>query len=348
MRIYEYIIRRAVLMVFVLVGVSLITFYLARGFPSAVPPWAPYTNIHCNAACVQNVIHEHGFDQPLYIQYFYWVRDILSGNWGVAGTWASGQNVFKLFSLRFPFTAELAIAGTILTVAIGIPLGIISAVRNNRPVDHAARVFALTGISTPAYWFGFMLQLVFYYYFLKWGLPYLPSSEAVSSLPAFQSVVPTITGMPLVDALITGHWGWAEDALSHLILPAFTLSFISIGALTRLTRASMLEVLRQDYITLARSKGLRERVVIFRHALRNALIPALTVSGLLFAALLGGAVITETVFTWPGVGLLSLTAVLNSDSNFILLYTLITATIVVCANLVVDVLYAAVDPRIRY
>jgi ABC-type dipeptide/oligopeptide/nickel transport system permease component len=151
-----------------------------------------------------------------------------------------------------------------------------------------------------------------------------------------------------VDGLINANWSYAWDAFLHVILPAITLAFASLGALTRLVRASMLEVLRQDYITLARSKGLSERVVIFRHALRNALIPALTVAGLLFAGLLGGAVITETVFNWPGVGFDSVRAVLQGDSNFVMLYTLVTALIVVVANLIVDVLYAVVDPRIRY
>lgn len=345
MRIYEYIIRRGVLMVFVLFGVSLITFYLARGFPAAFNPCAPFMNPKMSPATIAKVCASHGFNQPLYIQYFYWLRDVFAGQWGHAGAWAQGLPEYSVFANRFPDTVELALAAVVVTVIIGIPLGVISAVQNNRPVDHASRIVALTGISTPTYWFGYILQLVFFFYFLKWGLPNLPVSGAVGNNVG---TVIGYTGIPIVDGLLSGNFTYAWSAVVHVILPAFTLAFISLGALTRLVRASMLEVLRQDYITLARSKGLGERVVIFRHALRNALIPALTVAGLLFAGLLGGAVITETVFNWPGVGFLSVRAVMQGDSNFVLLYTLVTALIVVVANLIVDILYAVVDPRIRY
>ena len=346
MRMYEYIIRRLILSVFVLFGVSVVTFYLARGFPGAISPWSSYINSRMTAQQIQMVIHEHGFDQPLYIQYFYWLRDVFDGNWGQAGQWANGLPVYQVFMSRFPNTVELALVGVVLTVAVGLPLGIVSAVRNNRPVDHASRVFSLTGISTPTYWFGFLLQLVFFYYFFTWGLPYLPNRGVVSD--SLQGAVTPFTGIPILDGLLNGNLNYFFDAASHVVLPAVTLSFTSLGALTRLVRASMLEVLRQDYITLARSKGLLERVVIFRHALRNALIPALTVSGLLFAGLLGGAVVVEYVFSWPGVGWVSLQAVFQGDSNFLMLYSLVTAAIIVFANLIVDVLYAAVDPRIKY
>jgi ABC-type dipeptide/oligopeptide/nickel transport system permease component len=209
-----------------------------------------------------------------------------------------------------------------------------------------SRVVALTGYSTPAYWFGFMLQLIFFYYFSVWGLPNLPSHGAISD--SLSTTVTPITGIPVIDGLLVGNPGYSWDAFLHIILPAFTLAFISLGYLARLVRASMLEVLRQDYIILARSKGLSERVVIYRHALRNALIPAATVSGLLLAGLLGGALITEYVFTWPGVGRLSLMAIFEGDANFIIFYTLVTAVIIVIANLVVDVLYVFLDPRIKY
>ena len=345
MRMYEYIIRRSVLLIFVLFGVSLITFYLSRGFPSAFNPCTPYITTRMTVAEIHETCASHGFYLPLYEQYFYWLRDVFTGNWGNAGNWAQGLPVMSVFASRFPYTVELAIAAVVVTVIVGLPLGILSAVRNNSPVDHVARVVALTGISTPVYWFGFILQLIFFFYFVQWGLPHLPNQGALFTNEA---AVKTYTGIPIIDGLLNANWGYAWDALQHVILPAITLAFASLGALTRLVRASMLEVLKQDYITLARSKGLSERVVIFRHALRNALIPALTVAGLLFAGLLGGAVITETVFNWPGVGFDSVRAVLQGDSNFVMLYTLVTALIVVVANLIVDVLYAVVDPRIRY
>jgi peptide/nickel transport system permease protein len=291
---------------------------------------------------IKAVIKAHGFDQPLYIQYFYWLRDVFSGDWGLTGTWANGLPANVVFFQHFGYTIELSVAAVILTVIIGVPLGIISAVRNNKLPDHVSRVIALAGYSTPAYWFGFILQLVFFYYFSLWGLPHLPSSEA-SNL-----AVATITGIPILDGLITGNLAFVGDEFIHLILPAFSLSFISLGFLARIVRASMLEVLRQDYITMARSKGLRERVVIYRHALKNALIPAITLTGIFFAALLGGAMITEYVFSWPGVGQQALRALFQGDSNFLLVYTLIFAAIIVIANLAVDILYAFLDPRIKY
>jgi len=296
------------------------------------------------SAQIEEVRRIHGFDQPLHIQFFFWLRDVLNGDWGSTGIWAQGRPANSVFFSHFPYTAQLSIAAIILTVIIGLPLGIISAVKNNKIPDHISRIIALTGYSTPSYWFGFILQLVFFYYFFLWGLPTLPSSGA----SGMEGLVPRVTGMPVVDGLIAGNLQYTIDALSHLILPAFSLAFISLGFLARIVRASMLEVLRQDYITLARSKGLKERVVIYRHALKNALIPAVTLTGMFFASLLGGAMITEYVFAWPGVGQLSLRAVFQGDSNFLLVYTLVIAAVIVLANLIVDVAYVFLDPRIKY
>lgn len=345
MKIYEYIVRRLALMILVLFGVSVIVFYLARGFPSAFSPWAQYITVKTKPAQIEAIIKTHGFDQPLYIQYWYWLWDVFHGDWGYSN-WANGLPTYVVFSSRFPFTVELTITATILTLAIGIPLGIVSALRNNTAADHAARIVALTGYSVPSYWFAYVLQLVFAYYFYTWGLPSLPSGGIISQ--GLQGTVPTVTGLPILDGLFAGNLGYTADAVAHVILPAFNLSFISLGYLARIVRASMLEVLRQDYITMARAKGLPERIVIYRHALRNALIPAMTLTGLFVAGLLGGAIITETVFSWPGVGYVSLIAVFQGDSNFLLLYSLITALIIVVANLTVDVLYVFLDPRIKY
>lgn len=344
MRLYQYVIRRLILMIFVLFGVSVIVFYLSRGFPSAISPYAQYINPK-NPQSVQEIIKEHGFDRPLHEQYFFWLSDVIRGDWGYA-QWAQGLPIYQVFFTRFPYTVELSIAAVILTIAIGLPLGIISAIKNNKLPDHISRIIALLGYSTPSYWFGFLLQLFFFYYFFIWGIPHLPSYGALST--RFIGAVPEITGIPVLDGLLNGNFEYAWDAFLHLLLPSFSLAFISLGYLARIVRASMLEVLRQDYITLARSKGLKERVVIYRHALKNALIPAVTLTGLFFASLLGGAMITEYVFAWPGVGRAALTAVNNGDSNFLMLYSLVLATVIVLANLVVDVIYVFLDPRIRY
>jgi len=342
MKLYEYIIRRLILLIFVLFAVSVVVFYLLRGFPTGIAPWAAYIHPRMTAEQIEAVIRAHGFDRPIWEQYFYWLRDIFNGDWGLTGIWAQGRPANEVFFNHFPYTVELSIFGTILTIAIGIPLGIISAIKNNKLPDHISRVIALAGYSTPAYWFGFILQLVFFYYFSLWGLPHLPSSGA----PDF--AVAKITGLPIFDGLLAGNLAYVWDEFLHLILPSFSLSFISLGFLARIVRASMLEVLRQDYITMARSKGLKERVVIYRHALKNALIPAVTLTGIFFAALLGGAMITEYVFSWPGVGQQALRAVFQGDSNFLLVYSLVFATVIVLANLVVDVFYAFLDPRIKY
>jgi len=344
LRLHEYVIRRLILMIFVLLGVSIIIFYLARGFPTGIDPVAPYIHPRMTSEQIAEVRRVHGFDQPIPLQYFYWLSDALRGDFGSTGVWANSRPAMNVFLTSFPFTVQLSVTAIILTVTIGIPLGIISAVKNNKLPDHISRIIALTGYSTPSYWFGFMLQLVFFYYFALWGLPSLPSSGA----SGMEGAVPRVTGMPVLDGLFAVNIQYTFDALAHLILPAFSLAFISLGFLARIVRASMLEVLRQDYIILARSKGLKERVVIYRHAMKNALIPAVTMTGMFFALLLGGAMITEFVFNWPGVGRLSLLAVFQGDSNFILVYTLVLAVIVVAANLAVDILYVFLDPRIKY
>jgi len=344
MKLYQYIIKRLILMIFVLFGVSIIIFYLCRGFPTSLPPWTAYISPNMKPAQIEAMKIAHGFDKPLPIQYFYWLRDVLKGNWGLTGIWANCMPANKVFFRHFPYTVELAVTAAILAMIIGVPLGIISALKSNKLPDHISRIISLVGYSTPAYWFGFMLQLVFFYYFYLWGLPYLPSGGATG----MEGIVPKLTGMPVLDGILAGNLEYTWDAICHLILPAFSLSFISLGFLARMVRASMLEILRQDYITLARSKGLKERVVIYRHALKNALIPVVTLAGIFFAGLLGGSAITEFVFSWPGVGQQALKAISEDDSNFILIYTLVCAFIVVTANLAVDILYVFLDPRIKY
>ena len=285
-------------------------------------------------------------DQPLPIQYFTYLAGLFTGDWGYSRL--AGQEVYGALMRRFPNTIELAIAAVILTIAVGIPLGIISGVRNGKLADHLSRIFAIVGVSLPVFWLGLMLKIFFFYDFHVWGLPNLPGGGAYDVLLANTlRWQPNFTGMPILDAMLSGNGTMFLDTTAHLILPAVTLSFISIGGITRIMRSSMLEVLRQDYITLARSKGLSERVVIYKHALKNALVPTLTVSGLIFAFLLGGAPITEFIFQWPGIGNLSITGILGDDLSLVLGYVFITTIIIVLANLVIDLLYAYTDPRVR-
>ena len=372
MRLYEYVLRRIILMVFVLVGVSLIVFYLGRGLLPPESALAPYITPRMDDATKLQLArslgvatsscpswsalaaHESVCLVPVWGQYLSWVGNVLAGNWGysllpgVAGT----QTTWDVFWLRFPYTAELAVAGTILTALVAIPLGIISATRNNRLPDHVSRFISLGGYSVPAFWFGLLLQLLFVLYLRVGGNALLPSNGVLDTSCALcvssPGQVTGYTGAPILDALLSLNPVYFWDSLVALFLPTLTLAITSIGALTRILRSSMMEVLRQDYILLARSKGLKERVVIYRHALKNAVLPSITITGLLFALLLGGVVIVEVVFSWPGVGAASVVASTVLDVNFLELYVLVTAFIIVVTNLLVDIVYAKLDPRIRY
>jgi peptide/nickel transport system permease protein len=236
----------------------------------------------------------------------------------------------------------------LLSTAIGVPAGIVAALRRDRAPDIAVRVVSITGISFPVFWLGILLQLLFFYYAGHMGLPTLPSRGRVDDLVALEDPLDPVTGFYLIDSLITGNLPFFLSALRHLVLPAFTLSLIGLATVVRIMRASMLEVLRQDYILLARSKGLPLRTVLLRHALRNAITPVLTTAGTTLGILLGGAVVVETVFSWPGVGRLAAQGILNNDSVLVVGFTLFVATMMVLVNLAVDLLYAVVDPRVRY
>lgn len=372
MKLYEYVLRRLILMVFVLLAVSIIVFYLTRGILPPTFALAPYITPRMNDPTKLGLAvglgvatrscpswtafgqQQHGCVVPLYRQYFSWLENALKGNWGYSllPDIGAGQTTLGLFSARFPATAELAIAGAILTVVIALPMGIISATRNNKLPDHVSRIVALTGYSMPVFWLAFILQIVFVLYIRVNHSGVLPSNGILSTTCGLcisnVGNVKSVTGAPIFDAIIDGNPGYFWDALVALALPAITLSFSTLGALTRIVRSSMMDCLRQDYILLARSKGLVERTVIYRHALKNALLPAITISGLILAALLGGVVVVEYVFSWPGIGIAALSASLYVDINFLELYTLVTALIIVLSNLIVDVLYAVLDPRIRY
>ena len=372
LKLYEYIIRRLALMVFVLFALSLLIFYLTRGLLPPTTALAPYINPRiglegklslaqalgvATPSCpsYQDFADQvRGCIEPLWAQYYGWLKNVLTGNWGysllpgITGT----TTTWHVFFTRFAFTAELSIAAAILTIAIGIPLGIVSATHNNKFPDHASRVVSLGGYSIPQFWFGAMLQILFVLYLRVHGSGLLSATGALATSCGIcfsnPGQITYYSGMPVLDSVLSLNFPYFWDALIALALPALTLAITSLGALTRIVRSSMVEVLKQDYILLARSKGLKDSVVVYRHALRNAILPAVTVSGLLVAYLLGGAVIVEIVFSWPGVGNASLAAADVLDINFLELYVLVTAIIIVVTNLIVDILYAVIDPRIRY
>lgn len=322
-------------------------------------PLALYITERTPESAIPGIIKSHGLDQPPIVQYFLYMRSLILGDWGLSRSVGGDPPVLEVIQQRFPATAELAMAAMVFAVILGIPLGILSATKKDRPVDHVTRVFALAGVSMPIFWFGLILKYVFYYQFKVMkisllGIPlYLPGDSRVDNelwkalMGNTQGYVP-ITNLVLLDSILyLQPWGFI-DGVRHLIMPGFCLGYMTMAIVTRMMRSSMLEVLKEDYITLARSKGLRERVVIYRHALRNAMIPTTTVIGLAFGGLLSGAVLTETIFNWNGLGRWATRAILMSDVAAIIGFTLMVALIYVTANLIVDLTYAVLDPRIRY
>ncbi len=303
---YKYIIRRVLMLIPVIIGVTFIVYtimYLTPGDPAQI-----ILGENAPEESVQKLREEMGLNDPFIVQYVRYVKNSLKGDFGRSYT--TKRPVFNEVLSRFPATLKLTISGMIIAVAIGIPVGIISATKQYSAVDSISMVLALLGVSMPNFWLGLMLILLF-----SVRLGWLPSA--------------------------------GDIGLNSLILPAITLGTGVAAIITRMTRSSMLEVIRQDYIRTARAKGVIEKKVINKHALGNALIPVITVIGLQFGYLLGGAVLTETVFSWPGVGRLMVDAIKQKDTPTVLASVIFMSVVFSIANLLVDILYAFIDPRIR-
>ncbi len=336
MRMITYIFRRLLLLIPVLLGVSVFVFALTR---LAGRPESAYITERMTEAQIQQVLARYHFDAPIWDQYFYWLSGVVQFDWGFSRV--ANMPVTDAIIKYFPATFELTFISIVIAVIIGIYLGTLSAVRKDKPIDHATRIVALSGVSLPIFWLGLLLQLVFYRY-----LSLFPATGRISDKFIITGY-PHGTGFLLFDSLAAGNFVVFGDVLSHIILPAVTLAFGTIAIITRIMRSSMLEVMNQDYVKTARAKGLPNKVVIRKHARRNALIPTTTVVGLSFGGLLGGAVLTESIFAWPGLGQWSAQAVLRNDTASVLGFVLLIAIIYVLANLVVDLMYAYLDPRVR-
>lgn len=339
MKLGYYVARRIIAMLIVLLGVSIITFSITRVVPS--DPARLWVGSRATEQQIEQARHELGLDRPLYVQYLIYLGDLLHGDLGVS--MHSRRPVVEDIRNYFPATFELTNLAMILAVAIGLPLGIISATKKDTGTDHAVRIFSLWGVSMPVFWLGLLLQLL-----LSSTLHILPTTGRVDPFVNLQSPLRTITGMYSVDSLLTGNLPVFISTLQHMIMPAFALSCGCVVMITRITRSSMLEVLRQDYIRTARSKGLAERTVIYKHALKNAMIPTVTVAGLTYGFLLGGSVLVESIFDYPGIGLYAVGSTLLIDYPAIMGVTLLLALVYSLVNLAVDMLYAFLDPRIRY
>jgi peptide/nickel transport system permease protein len=281
-------------------------------------------------------LREHlGLNEPLHVQYGMFLKRLMKGDLGET-IWTR-QKVWIEVKQRFPATIELSIAAMLISSFLGVILGIISATKQYSLFDYLSMLGALVGVSMPIFWLGLVLMLIF-----SLNLGWFPMSGRLS----VGIDLDPITNFYILDALLTKNWPAFKDAIWHLTLPAFTLSTIPMAIVARMTRSSMLEVLRQDYIKTAKAKGLSPGIVIMKHALRNALIPVITVIGLMFGILMAGAILTETIFAWPGVGKWLYDAVLQRDYMVIQGGTLFVAAIFVIINLVVDVLYAVINPKI--
>lgn len=328
--------RRLLFMVFVLWGVTLMTFFLSRVAPG--DPARLIAGPRANAEALANIRALYGLDRPLIVQYGRYMSDLAHGDLG--SSFVTRRPVAEDLRDFFPATLELAMYALAVGSILGVGMGVVTAMRRGSAVDFAGRFLAIGGLSMPAFWLAMLFQLFFFS-----GLGWLPFGGRLETGAASP---PQVTGLFTVDSLIAGQFGTFLDAVRHLVLPVTTLALAEIGLMTRIVRTSMLEVLGEDYIRTAESKGLSRARVLFRHALRNALLPAVTVLGLELGLLAGGVFLVETIFAWPGIGRYAYDAIRASDYNATMGVTLVVAVVYVGVNLIVDVAYLYLDPRIRY
>lgn len=336
MRLLAYTARRSLFLIPVLMGVLLVTFVIARVLPAN--PIYLLVPRDADQQTFERVRHELGLDRPLYVQFGYYLRDLLHGNLG--NSIHTGNPVTTDIRQRFPATLELTLLSLALCVFVSIPLGVIAAVRRDGMVDHVSRAVSLAGVSLPSFWLALLL-VYFFFFKLGWAPPPLGRG------PVGFAPVP-ITGMYTVDTLVRGDLAGFVTALKYLALPVISLALINMAPLTRLTRSSMIEALSSDYIRYALAAGLPKRTIYFRLALKNALLAPITLLGIIFGLLLGGAVIIETIFAWPGIGLWAVNAATQSDYGPVQGFALLAAAIRVLVNLLTDTVYFAIDPRIRF
>jgi len=319
----------------VLLGASILAFSLIHLAPG--DPARTIAGEHASIQTIEKIRIKYGLDQPLIVQYWIWLKQALQGDFG--RSIVSNEYVSKEIWDRFPNTVELSLFSMFIAILVGVIAGIISSSRQYSFLDYSFMGIALFGVSMPVFWLGIMLMMIFGVY-LRW----LPISGRISIMIPFTR----ITGFYLIDSIITGNWVALISSIRHLILPSLALGTISMATIARVTRSSMLEVLRQDFIRTERAKGLPERLVIYKHAVRNALIPVVTVIGLDFGLLLAGAILTETVFSWPGVGRYVVNAVQMRDYPAVQGCILFFSFIFVIVNLITDIVYVYIDPRIKY
>ena len=332
---FVYFLRRLPGLFLVVLGMSVVMFVISRAVPT--DPALAVAGPEATPEMVENIRREMHLDKPLVVQYFIYMKSLCKGDLGKSIE--SRRRVLDDILDYMPATMELVLASILFSVLLGIPLGVISAVRQGRTADNLSRIISLIGICSPVFWMGLMFQLLFY---KNLGiLPFGGRLDLELSPPV------AITGLYTIDSLITGNYTVFLNSLKHLILPAITMSNITLALTTRMTRSSLLDVLREDYIRTARAKGLVERDVVYVHGLRNALIPVATVVGLRVGTLLGGAVLTETVFAWPGIGRYAFKAIESMDFPVLMGFAIIVSFLYAFINLLLDILYMVLDPRMK-
>lgn len=331
----KYVLSRLIWLPFVLWAVASLTFIVLRFVPGNA---LDAVSAQLKDPVVKAQIEaEWGIDQPVWVQYGAFMGGLLRGDLGIS--MASGVPLSRLLFEKMPPTIELALVAMVFSTIIGVGTGIVSAVSKYKLVDYTTRIFSILGLSLPLFWVAIVLIIIF-----AVQLNWLPPGGRITAGLKYE----TITNFMLIDFVITGNWVAMGSFLQHLFLPALAIGLTSAGFVARLTRSAMLEVIRADYIRTARAKGLAERHVILRHALRNALLPIITLQGLQFGALLGGAVITEVVFTWPGLGRMLLDGILKRDYPVVQGAVIVVAFAYVFMNMLVDFTYHWVDPRLRH
>ena len=333
MQIRDYLIRRLMVLPILLIGVSIIVFALTRvgGSPIGI-----YMSHEMTPEEVEELEDRYGLNDPLPVQYLAWAGGVLRGDLGWSGV--AVAPVTQVFRGKLAATMELATAAGLVAVTLGITLGTFAGSRRDRLPDHLTRVFSVSGSSMPDFWFAIVLLIVFWVY-----LGWFPVGR---SDPAIWASIAHPTGLYTIDSLMAGSWQAFRDAIWHLVLPAITLGLATTAIITRMMRSSLVEELNEDYVDAARAKGLPERLVLKRHARRNALIPTMTVIGLSFGFLLQGTVVVEIIYQWPGLGRWLADAVLRGDQATIMAYVLFTSVLFLTVNLAVDIIYAYLDRRV--
>ncbi|SHM08781.1 ABC transporter permease subunit [Rhizobacter sp. OV335] len=333
---FTFLAKRLSLVLPTFIGITLLVFSLIRLLPGD-PVEAMSGERGMTPERYQRLVHEFGLDRPLWQQYLDYVWRALHGDLGLSTI--THEPVFREFLTLFPATIELSMVALFLALAIGLPAGILAAMKRNTVYDYTVMGASLTGYSMPIFWWGLLL-ILFFSVTLGW--------TPVSGRIAIQFDIPAVTGFMLIDSLLSDDAGAFRSALSHLILPAVALGTIPLAVIARMTRSSMLEVLREDYVRTARAKGASTWRVVGIHALRNALIPVVTTIGLQVGTMLAGAILTETIFSWPGIGKWLVEAIHRRDYPAVQGGILMSATVIIAVNLVVDLLYGVINPRIRH